>query len=335
MITKEQLYNLYIIQNKSRVQVARELNLSVSQIYRYCIKYGIKKDLKLVALNIKETFKQKYGVENISQLAEIKEKKKETAKRLYNTDTYFKTEEFKKKAKAIRLSKYGDENYNNRKKAQISCIERYGVDNPSKVLEIKNKKVNTYLKKFGTTNPSKVQEIKDKKRKTVIEHYGVHSTMLIPEIKEKVVTKGYLTRKENGTFNGKSTISIDNKIVKCSKFEKYVYNKLKIKFKNIQYQYKSEQYPFVCDFYISELDLYIECQGTWEHGFSPYIGSVSNLIQLDKWKKRIKQSKRYKYAIEVWTIRDPLKRQIAKQNNLNWIEFFTIKEFENWFKNLP
>ena len=43
----------------------------------------------------------------------------------------------------------------------------------------------------------------------------------------------------------------------------------------------------------------------------------------------------YLAAINVWTARDPLKRKTARKNNLNWIEFFTIKEFENWFKNLP
>ena len=30
--------------------------------------------------------------------------------------------------------------------------------------------------------------------------------------------------------------------------------------------------------------------------------------------------------------KNPLKRQTAKQNNLNWMEFFTIKEIENWLK---
>ena len=40
----------------------------------------------------------------------------------------------------------------------------------------------------------------------------------------------------------------------------------------------------------------------------------------------------YKNAINVWTIRDPLKRKTAKDNGLNWLEFFTIKKFMKWYE---
>ena len=42
----------------------------------------------------------------------------------------------------------------------------------------------------------------------------------------------------------------------------------------------------------------------------------------------------YKIAIEVWTIRDPLKRETARKNNLNWIEFFTMDEFMKWYDTI-
>jgi len=35
----------------------------------------------------------------------------------------------------------------------------------------------------------------------------------------------------------------------------------------------------------------------------------------------------YEIAINVWTVRDPLKRETARKNNLNWLEFFTLDEF--------
>ena len=44
--------------------------------------------------------------------------------------------------------------------------------------------------------------------------------------------------------------------------------------------------------------------------------------------------KNYKDAIKVWTIRDPLKRKIAKENNLNWLEFFSIDDFNIWFQSI-
>ena len=126
---------------------------------------------------------------------------------------------------------------------------------------------------------------------------------------------------------------------KCTrklKTENKIFEILKTRFPKVIRQYYSEKYPFNCDFYIPELDLYIEYQGYITHGKEPY--NKDNLIHLKKLeelKEKAKFSSFYAGIIDGWTIRDPLKRQTAKQNNLNWIEFFTIKEFENWFKNLP
>ena len=47
------------------------------------------------------------------------------------------------------------------------------------------------------------------------------------------------------------------------------------------------------------------------------------------WKN--KNTNQYDEAINVWTVRDPLKRKTAKDNGLNWIEFFTMEEFLNWY----
>lgn len=39
---------------------------------------------------------------------------------------------------------------------------------------------------------------------------------------------------------------------------------------NTYTQYKSSVYPWHCDFYIKELDLYIEYQGYYTHGNHPF-----------------------------------------------------------------
>ena len=54
--------------------------------------------------------------------------------------------------------------------------------------------------------------------------------------------------------------------------------------------------------------------------------------RLEVLKQKSKNSKFYKNLMRVWTIKDPLKRETAKKNNLNWLEFFTMQEFENWLK---
>lgn len=50
----------------------------------------------------------------------------------------------------------------------------------------------------------------------------------------------------------------------CGATLKFKRNKYGIE--NVKRQYKSELYPFACDFYIQNLDLYIECNFHWTHG---------------------------------------------------------------------
>lgn len=104
-------------------------------------------------------------------------------------------------------------------------------------------------------------------------------------------------------------------------------------------QYKSSQYPFACDFYLTDYDTYIEIQGLWTHGGHPFDKNNQNDIdKLNFWKS--KKSEYYKDAIKTWTIRDVQKRNIAKNNNLNYYEFFScrvcdiIKKFEYILINL-
>ena len=140
--------------------------------------------------------------------------------------------------------------------------------------------------------------------------------------------RGVETRKKNGTTSS-------------SKGEQYIKQKLEEKFYIVEHNYKQDpRYPFYCDFYIPDLDLFIEYQGFEGHGNHPFNSQCKeDLLILEHWIEKAEQrklDKRNKYLgyIETWTQKDPLKRQTAKQNNLNWIEFFTLKEFDNWYKNL-
>lgn len=69
-----------------------------------------------------------------------------------------------------------------------SFIKKYGVDNPLKVKEIKNKADNTIKEKYGVTNISQSDEIKKKKSETLQFHYGenVNNPMDCKEIVNKV-----------------------------------------------------------------------------------------------------------------------------------------------------
>lgn len=138
----------------------------------------------------------------------------------------------------------------------------------------------------------------------------------------KIIEKQFETKKQNNSFS-------------TSKPEEEIYNKLLLKFSNVIRQHKTEEYPFHSDFYIPELDLYIEYQGQWTHGKQPFDENNKLLLhKLNEWKEKSLNSKFYENAIKVWTIGDPLKRKTAKENNLNWIEFFNMDEFNKWFESL-
>ena len=61
--------------------------------------------------------------------------------------------------------------------------------------------------------------------------------------------------------------------------------------------------------------------------------SPEDLKTLEKWKEKSSISAFYRNAIETWTIRDIKKREIAKANKLNSLEFFNEKESLDWFNS--
>lgn len=237
----------------------------------------------------KQTCVDRYGCEYTFQDESTKEKIKKTNIKKYGVDNPSKSQIIIDKIKHIKEEKYGDPNYNNIEQTRETCVKKYGVDN---VFKIPNKIKKAVKDKYGVENPSQLLFVKNKKISTM---------------------------KTNNSYGKSSDEEYINK--KLSNY--YVVNR----------QYSSKMYPFPCDFYISELDLYIEYQGFWTHGKHPFnINDQEDKLKLLEWKN--KNTKMYNCAINTWTIRDPLKRKTAKENNLNWVEFFTVEEFNEWFESI-
>lgn len=92
----------------------------------------------------------------------------------------------------------------------------------------------------------------------------------------------------------------------------------------------SSKYPFCCDFYIEDLDMFIECNFHWTHGGHPFDpSSIKDQVKLERWKA--KQTKYYNNAIKTWTKMDVEKRNKAKEENLNYKEFWSLKELKEFF----
>jgi len=71
-------------------------------------------------------------------------------------------------------------------KKKKTCLENYGVDNPSKVKEIREKANKTNFKKYGVENASKNEKIIEKAKKTNLEKYKVEYFSKTEKFKEKI-----------------------------------------------------------------------------------------------------------------------------------------------------
>lgn len=253
------------------------------------------KGKQLFNTKVKHTCLDKYGVKNVFQNREVIEKCKQTCLQRYGYEHACQSEGIKKKTRE-------------------TCIVRYNYPVSSQNYKVKEKLIETNMSRYGVPYTFMSNMQKEKSKETCLEKYGYEYALQVPSIREK----GYLTMKQKGNF-------ITSKLEKC--LRNYLIEN-KIKFKE---QYKSELYPFKCDFYLVEYDLYIEIQGHWHHGYNDktkeYVKygedmqKTSELMTL--WKQKAIYSQSYKDAIEVWSKRDVLKREIAQKNNLNYLEIFT------------
>ena len=292
---------------------------------------------------IRETCLLKYGDEHYSNRI----KAKETCLQRYGVTSPLKSEIFKQKSKETCLQKYGVE-YTGQipekiEKTHKACLEKYGVDSVFKVQKFRNQSLDTCIKKYASdeddinsiVNIGQLKYVKDKIKNTCLEKYGVENPMqtqyyknLISSIlsSNEIQEKIYNTKLLNNSFN-------------ISYQEDVCFDLLKEKYSDCIRQYKSELYPFNCDFYIPSLNLYIEYNGSHYHHYHPFdINDDNDINELNRLKEKAENSNahkngkksQYDNVIYTWTILDVKKRNIAQQNNLNYIEFWNINEVKEW-----
>ena len=207
---------------------------------------------------------------------------------------------------------YGDKRYNNKEKL-IKTLSKKTEEEKRKIVEISKQ---TRLLKNGGKYFS--DESIYKMKETNFRKYGENSFAktqmfrdLIFEKQENIQNKQYKTKKKNHSFNSSK---IENEL------EKYFIEN------NIKYisQYRSNDYPFACDFYFPDSNYYIEIQGSWTHGGHPFdINNMNDIETLKEWENKSEKSDFYKKAIYVWTKHDVKKRNIAKENGINYLEIFS------------
>ena len=233
-------------------------------------------------------------------------KMKSTCMSKYGSTSYLTSNEFLNKRKQKLGVSYPFQNKTILEKCSKSIKDKYDVDNAAKSIKIKNKIKSTCIERYGVDSYSKTNEFKNK----------------LKEHKDEANLKRNNTKKINNSFN-------------ASKQEDRIYDILCSQFSldDVIREYKSVEYPFNCDFYIKSLNLYIECNFHWTHGGHAYDSeNLEDLAIIEKWKS--KQLKYYNNAITTWTVRDVRKRNIAKKNKLNYIEFFDFNKAKESCQNI-
>ena len=305
---------------------------------------------------IKQTCLEKYGVEYFWQSDECKEKIKQTCLEKYGVDSPLKSEKIRNKGKQTCLKKYGVDNpaklEENKEKVKQTCLKKYGTLSPTQCKEIRDKIKQSCLEKYGVDNPAKLEENKEKVKKTCLKKYGGLAPICDPNIKNQI--KQTCLEKYGVDNYGKSlkhkinmsTIMSSNEMQEhrynvmtknhsfnTSKPEEELYLYIKEKFPSVKRQYKDKlRYPYNCDFYIPELDYFIELQGYYTHNTHPYNpNSISDQVLVERYKERYGPKCQ---AITIWTLKDPEKRDCAKHNHLNFKEVWSLEEGKKFIDNL-
>lgn len=285
------------------------------------------------AEKVKEYWMNHYGVDNPAKTDFVKKKMRETNLRKYGFNCSSKSEIVKEKTKQTCLKRYGVEYTGQikeaKEKSKKTCLEKYGSEYYIGSKDCLEKTIKFSKQNYNVDWFTKSEKIKNKAKETMLRRYGVEYSMQIPKNKEymsylmssyEMQERRYNTMKRNHTFNSSST-------------EEELFLYIKSKFPTVVRQYKDKnRYPYFCDFYIPELDYFIELQGYYTHGNHPFDPNSNEDLQLIEYYKK-------KYGedcqpITIWSIKDVEKRDCAKRNHLNFKEVWSLEDGKNFVNDL-
>lgn len=286
-------------------------------------RYGVKNVAMLddVKDKMKQTCQERYGVDYSVQAEDVKAHREATNVELYGGISPFSSNDVRKKASDTIKTKYGVDNVvelpDIQAKIKSTCQDRYGVDNPLQSDVIRDKILQTFDAEYGGRSPFVSEDIRRKSIETNLVKYGVKNPMQCSLVQDKI----NMSKRKNGTFNS-------------SKSEDVLYDLLVGVFgkDDVKRQFSSSVYPFNCDFYIASRDMYIELNASWTHGRYWFdSNSEKDKSILMEWKN--KNTSYYDNAVAVWSERDLLKRETARNNDLNYVVFWDseLRDAAIWF----
>jgi len=250
---------------------------------------------KNIQEKIKNTNIKKYGVEYIGA-AEVVKNKVQSSLKINHGGIGNGSKEIREKIEKTNIEKYGSKSHLKNKeikeKINKTNLERYGVNYPLQNIKIHNKTIESGLKNNSYINAA------------------IERSNWPQERKDLQAKRAHDTKCKNGTFN--TSKSFEDTLID---YLKKTYPQYTI----ITQYYDDQRYPYNCDCYIKELDLFIEFQGSYFHNWRPFDNSEAHI---QEYNNLIAKGGLSATVADTWRYRDVEKRKVAKENNLNYLEYW-------------
>ena len=193
------------------------------------------RDIDIVFAHVRDTIQEKYGVDNVMQLPNIREKIRNTMQERYGADSYTQTEKYRQRVKE-------------------TCLDKYGVEHHLSSPAVIAKRTETIQKKYGVNNVFQSDQIKEKTKETLRDRYDVEYISQSPEIHKRM----YINRENN--------VAADGELFDSS-YERIFYDfLLNVPGLNIETQvpinfiYQDTSHTTLIDFKVN--DIYFEVKGS-------------------------------------------------------------------------
>jgi hypothetical protein len=183
-----------------------------------------------------------YGVTNVSQIADVQSKKKDTWIKNYGVDNPSKAQVNKDKIKAS----WPEVD----RKRKETMLEKYGVESYNSTNEFKDRRKATWIEKYGVDNPTKNIEILEKVLLKNSQNDYLTKTMVMPSGKER-------------RYQGYENIVIMDLLKSGLTEDDIVTGQGNVP--HIPYEFNGGSHRYYPDIYIPKLNLIIEVKSkyTW------------------------------------------------------------------------
>jgi len=336
-ISEEYLRDAYLTRQLSLPDIETERNIPIHTIITLFKRLGIStrsiSDSKKLASST-EKFKQsclkKYGVENPSQVEDVKNKKKQTFITHYGVDNVWKSDWFQKQINGIMMAKYGVLRRTNGEKVSQTLLSKTEDENADALIKRKHTNKERYGIEFPNSSPKNIA-VSSNRQKMFWEN-------LTDEAREELISKFKLAKtnpewkalKKTQNIEYWNSLSDDEKQLRLKKLHsgiKYV-SSLETRINQIFSSWRSidKKFEYKHLFYIGHRNydflihkkLLLEVQGDYWHA-NPTIYNHTDVIDMGNTKMT---------AAEVWE-RDTIKKKIAVDNG-----FTIVYIWENEMRQL-